>query len=72
MDFLTDQQRMVRDSVREFAQAELAPHAAQWDLDGSLPDTVVGKLGEMGLLGMMVTPEYGGTFSDYVSFSLAV
>lgn len=72
MDFLSDEQRMVRDSVRDFAQMEIAPHAAQWDQEGTLPDQIVGKLGAMGLLGMMVAPEYGGTFSDYVSFSLAV
>src|ERR1035437_9886723 len=72
MDFLTEQQRVLRESVRDFAQRELAPNAAQWDREANLPDDVVAKLGAMGLLGMMVAPEYGGTFSDYVSFSLAV
>ncbi len=72
MDDLSDQQRMLRDSVRKFASQELAPNAAKWDRDCSLPDAIVGKLGAMGLLGMMITPEYGGTFSDYVSFGLAV
>ena len=71
-DFLTDQQRMIRDQVHQFAIRELAPNAAQWDKDAALPDGIVAKLGELGLLGMMIGPEYGGSFSDYVSFSLAV
>ena len=72
MEFLSEQQRLLRDAVREFATRELAPHAARWDREANLPDEVVGKLGAMGLLGMMVAPRYGGTFSDYVSFGLAV
>ncbi|MBI2318842.1 MAG: acyl-CoA dehydrogenase family protein [Betaproteobacteria bacterium] len=72
MEFLTEPQRLLRDAVREFALRELAPGAAQRDRESNLPDEVVNKLGAMGLLGMMVAPEYGGTFSDYVSFSLAV
>ncbi len=71
-EFLTDQQRIVRDQVRQFAARELAPNAAQWDKDAALPDWAVAKLGEMGLLGMMIDAEYGGSFSDHVTFSLAV
>jgi alkylation response protein AidB-like acyl-CoA dehydrogenase len=70
--FLTEHQRAIRDQVRRFAARELTPYAAQWDRDSALPDSIVTKLGELGLLGMMIPPEYGGTFSDYVSFSLAV
>src|SRR3990172_2696148 len=72
MEFLSEQQRLLRDAVREFATRELAPHAARWDREANLPDEVVGKLGGMGVMGMMVAPRYGGTFSDYVSFGLAV
>lgn len=72
MDFLSEEQRLLRDSIHAFALRELAPNAAQWDRESKLPDAVVAKLGGMGLLGMMVAPEYGGSFSDYVSFSLAV
>ncbi len=71
-EFLTDQQRTIRDQVRQFAMRELAPNAAQWDKDASIPGAVVAKLGDMGLLGMMIDAEYGGSFSDYVSFALAV
>jgi alkylation response protein AidB-like acyl-CoA dehydrogenase len=71
-DFLTDEQRMIRDMAREFARAELAPHAGQWDEDGWIPDAVVAKLGELGLLGMVVPEEWGGTFSDYTAYALAM
>lgn len=48
---LSDDQRIVRDSVREFAQNELAPHAAAWDKAGALPDGMIAKMDDLGLLG---------------------
>ena len=71
-DFLTDEQRMIRDTAREFARAELAPHAGKWDEQAALPDEVVAKLGELGLLGMVVPEEWGGSFTDYVAYALAM
>ncbi len=71
-DFLTDEQRMIRDTAREFARAELAPNAGRWEHEGWIPDTVIAKLGELGLLGMLVPEEYGGTGADHVSYALAV
>jgi len=71
-DFFSDEQRLVRDSARAFAQSELAPYAAQWDKDGWIPDAVVAKLGELGFLGMMVPDEWGGSYTDYVAYALAV
>ena len=71
-DFLTEEQRMIRDMAREFASAELAPNAAKWEEDGWIPDATVAKLGELGLLGMVVPEEWGGTYSDYVSYALAM
>ena len=71
-DFLTEEQRMVRDMAREFSQAELAPHAGQWEEEGWIPDAVVAKLGELGLLGMVVPEEHGGSYSDYVAYALAM
>jgi alkylation response protein AidB-like acyl-CoA dehydrogenase len=53
-DFYSEEQRMIRDSAREFAQSELAPRAAGFDQDGWISDATVAKLGELGLLGMMV------------------
>jgi len=71
-DFLSEEQRMIRDVARDFAQAELAPHAGQWDEEGWIPDEVVAKLGELGMLGMVVPEEFGGTFSDYIAYALAM
>ncbi len=73
MDFaLTEQQRMIRDAAREFAQKELAPYAAQWDRDEHFPAEQVKKLGELGFMGMNVPPEYGGAGLDTVSYVLAM
>ena len=71
-DFLTDEQRMIRDTAREFARAELAPHAGEWEKQGWIPDPVVAKLGELGFLGMVVPEEWGGSFSDYTAYALAM
>ncbi len=71
-DFLTEEQRMVRDMAREFSRAELAPHAGQWEAEGWIPDAVVAKLGDLGLLGMVVPEESGGSYSDYVAYALAM
>ena len=71
-DFLTEEQRMIRDMAREFARAELAPHAGQWEDEGWIPDAIVAKLGELGLLGMIVPEEWGGSYSDYVAYALAM
>jgi hypothetical protein len=71
-DFLTEEQRMIRDTARDFARAELAPHAGAWEDQGWIPDAVVAKMGELGLLGMTVPPEWGGTGADYLSYILAV
>ena len=72
MEFYSEEQRMIRDSAREFARQELKPHAAQWDRDGWISDAAVARLGEMGLLGMMVPDEWGGSYTDYVAYALAL
>jgi alkylation response protein AidB-like acyl-CoA dehydrogenase len=72
MDFYTDEQRMIRDSARDFALQELKPNAAQWEKDGWIGDAAVAKLGELGLLGMMVPDEWGGSYTDYIAYALAI
>ncbi len=71
MDFYTEEQLMIRDMARDFAQNELAPHAGKWDKEAKLPDAVVSKMGELGLLGMMVPDTFGGSYTDYISYALA-
>ncbi len=71
-DFYTDEQRMIRDTARDFAREELAPQAAQFDKAGWIADATVEKLGDLGLLGMMVPEEWGGSYTDYTAYALAV
>ncbi|AJG22311.1 Butyryl-CoA dehydrogenase [Cupriavidus basilensis] len=68
----TEQQTMIRDSARAFASERLAASAAQWDRDGRLPDNVVADMGALGLLGMIVPEEWGGTYTDYIVYALAI
>jgi hypothetical protein len=71
-DFLTDEQRMVRDMARDYSRAELAPNAARWDEEGYVPDATLAKMGELGLMGMLVPEEWGGTGADYLAYALAI
>jgi alkylation response protein AidB-like acyl-CoA dehydrogenase len=71
-DFLTEEQRMIRDMARDFAKEQLAPNAAQWEKDKWIPDAVVSHMGELGLLGMVVPEEWGGSFSDYTAYAAAI
>ena len=61
-----------RRSVREFAEAEIAPHAAQWDKDHHFPADVVQKMGGLGLMGLTAPEEYGGAGEDGDFTSLCV
>ena len=69
---LTEDQRLVRDAARDFAQSVLAPHAAQWDRDAALPDEVVRQMGALGLLGMLVPEAQGGSKTDDLAYALAI
>lgn len=68
----SEDQRMIRDMARQFAQSELAPRAAEWDKSGFIDPAVVSQMGELGLLGMVVPEQWGGSYVDYVAYSLAV
>ena len=72
MDFYTEEQRMIREMAREFSQNELAPNAATWEKEGWIADEVVAKMGELGLLGMVVPEQWGGSYTDYTAYALAV
>jgi alkylation response protein AidB-like acyl-CoA dehydrogenase len=69
---LSEEQVMIRDMAREFARNEIAPHAKAWEQAGWIDDGLVDKLGELGLLGMIVPEQWGGTYIDYVAYALAV
>jgi alkylation response protein AidB-like acyl-CoA dehydrogenase len=73
MDFaLTDDQRRLREVAREFAEAELGDKIAPYDERHEFPHAIVSKLGELGFLGVLVSPQYGGAGLDYVSYALIV
>jgi butyryl-CoA dehydrogenase len=73
MDFeLTEEQKMIRDTAREFAQREVAPKAAELDKSGRWPSEIIARMAELGFLGMAIPEEYGGAGLDTVSYVLAM
>jgi len=69
---VTDEQEMIRMMVEQFADREVAPGAAARDRDAEFPAKVIAKMGELGLCGMMVGPEYGGSGVGAVAYVLAM
>jgi len=69
---LNDDQTMIRETARRFAQDHLAPHAAEWDRDQTFPAAALRTMGELGLLGMLVPPEWDGAGADNVAMALAI
>ena len=69
---LTQDQKMIRDAVRAFAQEELWPHAAQWDRDHTFPRQAHKGLAALGCYGICVPEEYGGAGLDYLTLSLVL
>ncbi len=73
MDFeLTQDQREIQALTRDFAGAEIDPHAAQWDRDHHFPRDLFSKLAELGLMGVCVPEEYGGAGADFLSYVLVL
>ena len=73
MDFeLTAEQREIQALARDFADAEIAPHAAEWDREHRFPRELVAKLAEVGLMGVCVPEELGGAGADFVSYVLVL
>jgi len=73
IDFeLTDEQRLIRDTAREFADNEIAPRARESDREGRFDTELVLKLGDMGFIGPILPEEYGGRGIDYRTYALIV
>jgi short-chain 2-methylacyl-CoA dehydrogenase len=73
VDFgLSDEQRLLRDTVRDFAQREVRPVAEELDRTKSFPYEIVGKLADLGLMGIPFPEEYGGGGADTLSYALAI
>src|SRR5881398_2377797 len=73
MDFeLTQDQHEIQGLTREFARAEIDPHAAAWDRDHHFPRELYGKLAELGLMGVCIPEELGGAGADFLSYILVL
>lgn len=73
MDFnLTEEQQMIRQAAKDFAQAELLPGVIERDEHQKFPAEAVRKMGEMGFLGMVISPKYGGAGLNNISYVLAM
>lgn len=73
MEFeLTEEQRMVMEMVRDFGQSEIAPAVKEYEPKGEFPHEIIAKLGELGLLGMMVPEAFSGAALDTVSACLSI
>ena len=68
----SEEHEQFRSVVRDFAQREVAPFAAQWDIDCRFPIEVVRKMGEMGLFGLIFPEEWGGGGGDFTSLCIAI
>lgn len=73
MDFaLTEEQQLIREAAREFAQNEIAPIAAKFDLSGEFPADTIRQAGELGFMGIEVPEAYGGSGLDSISYVLVM
>jgi len=73
MEFeLTDEQKQIKTSVREFAESEIAPHVMEWDESQHFPEELLPKLADLGLLGVLFPDEYGGAGMGYVEYATII
>jgi len=70
MDFsVSEELVMLREAARNFAEAEVAPHAQDWERAGRFPDEMIGKLGAQGFMGILIPEAYGGAGCNYQAFA---
>jgi len=69
---LSDDHKAIRDMARDFARSQVLPGAAERDRSHAFPAEIVGQMGELGLMGMFIAPEYGGAGMDLLSYVLAL
>jgi alkylation response protein AidB-like acyl-CoA dehydrogenase len=69
---LTDEQKQLRRTVREFADAEILPHVMEWDEVSKFPSEIIPKLAEMGFLGVIFPEKYGGAGMGYVEYAIII
>lgn len=69
---LSEEQLLIRDTARKFAQERLAPNSAQWEREAAFPPGIFAQLGALGFMGMTVPVDWGGSGADNVAYSLAL
>jgi butyryl-CoA dehydrogenase len=69
---LSEEQLLIRDTARKFAQERLAPNSAQWEREAAFPPGIFAELGALGFMGMTVPVDWGGSGADNVAYSLAL
>ncbi|MCP4875098.1 MAG: acyl-CoA dehydrogenase [Gammaproteobacteria bacterium] len=69
---LSEEHRLIRDSVRDFVQQRILPFSADWDRDSHFPQVQLKEMAELGLFGMFIPEKWGGSGTDYLSFALAI
>src|SRR3954467_9567035 len=73
MDFrLTEEQELLRRSVREFAETEIRPHVREWDHEQHFPTELIPKLAALGLMGIQIPDEYGGAGMSALDYCLCI
>ena len=68
----TEDHKMIQQSAKEFAQEVIAPTSIDRDIKAEFPAEIIKQMGELGFLGMMVSPDYGGAGLDTISYVLAM
>jgi len=68
----TEEQLMIQQTAKDFAQTEIAPSTIERDINATFPTEIIKKMGELGFLGIMVDPKYGGAGMDTISYILAM
>jgi alkylation response protein AidB-like acyl-CoA dehydrogenase len=69
---LSDEQQLLRRSVREFAEAEIRPHVREWDEAQQFPAALIAKLADLGLMGIQFAPEFGGAGMSAVDYCICI
>lgn len=69
---LTEEQELIRDTARAFAQERVLPHVRAWEAAGEIPRELLAEMGKLGFMGMTVPPEWGGAGANMVSYVLAL
>ncbi len=68
----TEEQLLIRDMAKSFAQEQIKPHASDWDRDGTFPKETLTQMGQLGFMGMLVSEEWGGSDTGNLAYVLAL